>query len=82
MTTYQITSTDYVGDGKIYTVVNEYDDNGTPGDLMDDTFVQEISRVQIGLIADLKIENIVAKGKVLAQRILDLEARVDLLENP
>lgn len=82
MTTYQITSTDYVGDGKIYTVVNEYDDNETPADPEDDTFVQEISRVEIGLISDLNIENIVTKGKVILQRIIDIENRLDILENP
>ena len=52
MTTYEKKGKQYCNDGKIYDFVEEWEDNGTPDEPNDHTFIQEISRVEVGLMAD------------------------------
>ena len=84
MTTYEKKGKQYCNDGKIYDFVEEWEDNGTPDEPNDHTFIQEISRVEVGLMADRETCEML-KGVpklMIAEESLDLvSANVTVLKS-
>ena len=72
---YERTSRSWENDGKIYLIVEEFDDNGTPDDFVDDTLVQQISKVEIGLTVDRETEDML-KG---IPKLMIAEENIDLV---
>ena len=65
-----VSSRDHMGDGKIYDVVREYDDDGA--------FIQEISRVEVG--TQMSQEEMMFKIRDLETEKDNTNARLTILE--